>query len=98
MKNITIITEQASDESLARILPRSGVASVTVTRNRRGHARTLEATTADTFLSFRNPLRFNGVYRVELTVEDSAVEPILDAISFAHGAGVFGDAEVLARR
>ncbi len=88
MKNITIITEQVSETALAAALPAEGVVSVSVGRQvSAGRAAVQDDR------SFRNPARFNSVYRVDLVVEDDAVETVFDGISFAYGAGLFSDAE-----
>ncbi len=74
---------------MAAALPADGVASVTISP--RGRARR-DSATADRRV-FCNPTRFNPVYRVDLVVEDDAVETVFDGISFAYGAGLFSDAE-----
>lgn len=86
MKTITIITEQITDRALAAVLPTEGVASVSVTRGP-------GARPATAVRAYRNPNRFSPEFRIELVVEDAAVEPVLDGIDFAYGAGLFSDAE-----
>lgn len=90
MKQITIITEQISDESLAAVLPPAGVASVAVHRGRSVH---VEEAAVENYRSFRNPDRFRPHFRVELVVDDETVDTVFDAIAFAYGAGFFGDGE-----
>lgn len=89
MKNITIITEQVSDAALAAALPARGVASVAV-----GSAVRPALAPAETYRGFRNPNRFTPNYRIDLVVDDDAVESVFDGISFAYGAGLFSAAEV----
>lgn len=89
MKNITIITEQISEKALAAALPTEGIASVTVSFQ--GAARR-DLAGAD-YRAFCNPNRFSPIHRVDLVVEDDAVEPVFDGISFAYGAGLFSNAE-----
>lgn len=88
MRTITIIAEQISDNALAAALPARGVASVTVGRqgvDRRGEG--------EGYRAFRNPIRFAPRHRVDLIVEDDAVEAVFDGISVAYAAGLFSDAE-----
>ena len=91
MKNITIVTDQISRTALAA-LRTAGVNEVTVTEDRalrRGYAVNAEPGAP----SFRRANRFTANYRIDLTVEDDAVGTVFDALSFAYGAGFFGDAE-----
>lgn len=92
MKNITIVTDQISENALTAVLPTEGVAEVTITEDRalrRGY--TVNA--APGMPSFRMANRFTANYRIDLIVEDDAVDTIFDAVSFAYGAGFFADAE-----
>lgn len=89
MKNITIITEQISEQALAAALPTEGIASVTVSSQ--GSAR--RGLIAADHRVFFNPNRFSPIYRVDLVVEDDAVDTVFDGISFAYGAGLFSNAE-----
>ena len=86
MKTITIIAEEISEQALAAALPLRGVTSVTVSR--RGAHRPIEG-----YRSFRNPNRFSPSYRVEVIVDDDAVDTVFEGISFAYGAGLFSAAE-----
>ena len=90
MKNIAILAEQVSDRALAAALPSTGVASVTISRERSPR---LDAGTPENYHCFRNPARFNPAFRIDLVVEDAAVDTVFDGISFAYGAGIFSDAE-----
>lgn len=90
MKTITIITEQVTDRVLTAAMPPKGVASVRISANRNG----VDDVDAATYRSFRNPDRFKANYRIEMVVEDNAVETVFDAISFAYGVGLLGDAEM----
>lgn len=90
MKQITIIAEQISDESLAAVLPPAGVASVSVHRS---PSLDTDRVCMENYRGFRNPGRFRPEFRVDLVVDDETVESVFDAISFAYGAGFFSDAE-----
>ena len=90
MKTITIITEQVTDRVLTAAMPPKGVASVRISANRNG----VDDVDAATYRSFRNPDRFKANYRIEMVVEDNAVETVFDAISFAYGVGLLGDTEL----
>lgn len=90
MKTITIITEQMSDKTLAAVLPSTGIASVSVTEDRstgRG------AIAAENFHGLRNPHRFSPKYRIDVVLDDAAVDILFDSITVAYEAGFFGDAE-----
>lgn len=89
MKTITIIAEQVTDRALTAALPAQGIESMTVSRTPISR----DAVAGRTYRSFRNPDRFAPNYRIELIVDDSAVETVFDGISFAYGAGLFSDAE-----
>ena len=91
MKNITIITEAVSERALVAAVPTNGVASVTVSENRSARR---DADPTPTYRSFRNPNHFKANVRIELVVDDDAVESVFDAVDFAYGAGVFSDAEM----
>lgn len=95
MKTITIIAEQVSDATLTAALPRVGICSVTV-----GPARASDrhAIAIEDFRGFRNPRRFNPAYRIDVVVEDSAVDSVFEGIAFAYGAGCFSDAEAWVNR
>ena len=90
MKTITIITEQVTDRVLTAAMPPKGVASVRISANRNG----VDDVDAATYRSFRNPDRFKASYRIEMVVEDDAVETVFDAVSFAYGVGLLSDAEM----
>ena len=90
MKTITIITEQVTDRVLTAAMPPKGVASVRISANRNG----VDDVDAATYRSFRNPDRFKASYRIEMVVDNDAVETVFDAISFAYGVGLLGDAEM----
>jgi nitrogen regulatory protein PII len=90
MRTITIITEQVTDRVLTAAVPPRGVASVSISANRSG----VEDIDAATYRSFRTAARFQANYRIELRVEDYAVESVFDAVSFAYGIGMLGDAEM----
>ena len=88
MKSIAILAEQVSDRALAAALPPKGIASVTISTS--PHR---ETTGMSDYHGFRSPTKFNPAFRIELVVEDEAVETVFDGISFAYGAGLFSDAE-----
>ena len=90
MRTITIIAEHVSDRTLTAFAPAKGVASVNISANRTA----VEDADAATYRSFRNPVRFKANYRIEMVVEDDAVETVFDAVSFAYGVGLLSDAEM----
>lgn len=91
MKSIVIIAEQLSDTSLSAALPANGVAVISISQDTGGIA---VADEAQSYRAFRSTTRFTPRYRVELAVEDDAVESVFDGIDVAYGAGLFSDAEV----
>ena len=90
MKTITIITETVSDRVLNAAVPPKGVVSVDIAANRTA----VEDANEATHRSFRSAARFQANYRIEMRVEDDAVESVFDAVSFAYGIGILGDAEM----
>lgn len=88
MKTITIVTEQVTERELTAAIPTRGVASVRISPNRS------QPRAASPHRAFRNPARFDPKFRIEVTVDDDAVETVVDGVSFAYGAGFFGDAEL----
>lgn len=90
MKTIAIVAEVLSDRSLSAILPPTGVASVTVTRD---VSVSRETGPTSRFRGYRNPARFAPRVQVELVVADDAVQTVFDSLDFAYGAGMFGDSE-----
>lgn len=76
MKLIEIIVEQASAESLSAALPRSSVSSTTICEVER--RATIAAHTRRHF-------------RVELLVEDHAVDYVMAGLSFAVSVGLMGE-------
>ncbi len=91
MKIITIVTEKASDRELAAVLPPKGVASVAITRISGPRP---PSAPVGSFRTFSNPNRFRAAYRVDVTVDEAAVETVFDAVSFAYGAGFLSDTEM----
>ena len=91
MKNVTIIAERLTDRMLAAAIPTAGVVSVSVSS--RGLA-VRDSVPAGNATAFHNPARFDPHYRIDMIVEDDAVDAVFDCISVAHGAGFFSDAEV----
>jgi len=91
MKTITIIAEQMTDRMLAAATPARGVDSVNVTDAGSGVRGAVETGTRR---AFRSPGRFDPRFRVDMVVEDDAVESVYDCVEVAYGAGFFGDAEM----
>ncbi|MGI9125335.1 MAG: hypothetical protein ACR2JM_11380 [Mycobacterium sp.] len=91
MKTITILAEQVSEKSLSAALPNRGVASVTISRDLLFGG---EPSEMAAYRGFVKPLRFTPNYRIDLVVEDAAVEAVFDGVDFAYGAGLFSDAEM----
>jgi nitrogen regulatory protein PII len=91
MKTITIVAERVTHQALAAAIPARGVASVEVRANR---ADVRGAAAKPGYQSLRNPSRFNPAVRVDLLVDDDAVESVFDGVSFAYAAGIFSDAEM----
>jgi hypothetical protein len=91
MKTITIIAERLTDRALSAVVPTTGVASVNVRPTR---AVVRDAAAIQGYQCFRNPSRFNPTVRLDLLVDDDAVETVFDAVSFAYAAGIFSDAEM----
>lgn len=87
MKTVTIIAEQMTDRMLVAATPNRGVVSVVVSEV---HAVRRDAAEVWTF---RNPSRFDPQYRIDMVVEDDAVESVFDCVSIAYEAGFIGDAE-----
>lgn len=89
MKTITIITEQVSERALAAAFQTNGVASISVSTAQSG-----TPVGGARHRCFRNPRRFSANYRIDVVVDDAAVETVFDGVSFAYGAGIFSDAEM----
>lgn len=87
MKTVTIIAEQMTDRMLVAATPNRGVVSVRVSEAQSGLRDTAEVR------SFRNPNRFDPHYRIDMVVEDDAVETVFDCVSVAYETGFFSDAE-----
>ena len=90
MKHITIIAERVPEQSLAAVLPPAGVTSLSVRRDRPSD---VDGTALESRRAFHHPTQFRPEVRVDVVVEDQAVESVFDALSFAYGAGFFSDAE-----
>jgi nitrogen regulatory protein PII len=76
MKLIEIIIEQASAESLSAALPRSGVSSMTICEVERGA---------------KIATHTRRYFRVELLVEDHAVDYVMGGLSFAVSVRLMGE-------
>ena len=79
MKLVTIMVEQASVEGLSAALPKAGVSSVTISEVERPgrDAKIAEHTTR--------------LFRVELLVEEHAIDYVMAGFSFAVSAGLLGE-------
>lgn len=93
MRSIVIVTEQLSDAALAAAMPAKGVSVVSISQAAGWVATVGEAPTSR---GFHSTARFTPRHRIELAVEDDAVQAVFDGIDFAYGAGLFSDAEVWA--
>ncbi len=76
MKLIAIVVEQASADGLSAALPRSGVSSVTI---------------AEVNRDVTIPNQTSRQFRVELLVEDHAVDYVMAGLSFAVSVGLMGE-------
>lgn len=88
MKIITIVAPQISPQALSAALPTDGVLAVTVTE---AQSFNRNATTVQSYRGVKIANHFTASYRIEIEAEDSAVDQIVDGISFARAAGLFGD-------
>lgn len=94
MKTITIITEQLSDKALAAITPIDGIRSVTINEDSSAGAADRPGGIApETVHGFRNPVRFNPNYRIDVVLDDATVDILFESIATAYEAGFFADAE-----
>ena len=91
MKIITVIAQQVSADALNAALPADGIISVTVSETQ-SFNRT--ATSVGSYLGVKVPEHFTRIFRVEIEVEDTAVDQVIEGIAFARSAGLFGDARV----
>lgn len=87
MKLITIMVEQASVEGLSAALPKSGVASVTVGELERFER---DAVSVETYRGAKIAKHTRRMFRVELLVEEHAVDYAMAGLSFAVSAGLMG--------
>lgn len=90
MKVITIIAEKISAEALSAALPTAGVTAVTVSETQSFHR---DATSIESYRGRKIAQHFSVVYRVEVVVEDAALDAVISGIAFARGAGLLGDAK-----
>ena len=89
MKLITVIAGQLSPEALSAALPTEGVLAVTVSETQ-SFNRT--ATSVETYRGRKVPQHFRAVHRIEIAVDDEALDAVIDGIAFARGAGLLGEA------
>lgn len=90
MKLITIVAEKISAEALSAALPTEGVTSVTVSETQ---SFSRKATAVESYRGRKIAQHFTTVYRVEVAVEDDALDAVISGIAFARGAGLLGDAK-----
>lgn len=90
MKIITIVAEQISPEALSAALPTEGVLSVTVDATRTFNH---DSAVVQSYRGRKIAQHFREVYRIEVAVEDTAVDAVIDGVAFARGAGLLGDAQ-----
>lgn len=91
MKTVVIIAERLTQSALSAVVPADGVVSVRVTRHQSPVG---DKRAAADYQSLRNPRRFNPAVRIAMVVEDGTAETVFEAVSVAHGAGFFSDAEM----
>lgn len=91
MKIITVIAQQVSAEALNDALPADGVVSVTVSETQT-FSRT--AVSVGSYRGVKVPQHFTPVVRIEVVVEDAALDPAVEGIAFVRSAGLLGDARV----
>ena len=89
MKIITVIAQQVSAEALNAAMPADGIVSVTVSETQ-SFSRT--ATGVGSYRGVKVPQHFTPIFRIELLVEDTAADQVIDGIAFARGAGLLGQA------
>jgi nitrogen regulatory protein PII len=87
MKLITVMVEQVSAEGLSAALPRSGVASVTISEVERFER---DAVAVEVYRGAKTAKHTTRRFRVELLVEDHAVHYVMAGFSFAVSAGLIG--------
>ncbi len=87
MKLITIMVEQPSAEGLSAALPRSGVSSVTIGEVERFEH---DAVASQTYRGAKIARHTSRQFRVELLVEEHAVDYVMAGLSFAVSAGLIG--------
>ena len=91
MKIITVIAQQVSAEALNAALPADGVIAVTVSETQ-SFSRT--ATTVGSYRGVKLPQHFTPIFRIDIEVEDTALDQAIEGIAFVRGAGLLGDARV----
>lgn len=89
MKLITVIAQQLSPEALSAALPTEGILAVTVSETQSFH-RTARA--VESYRGRKIPQHFTTVHRIEIAIEDAALDAVIDGIAFARGAGLLGEA------
>ena len=90
MKIITVIAEQVSPEALNAALPKDGIHTVTISETQ-SFARTPAG--IESYRGRKVAKHVTGVYRVEIVADDDAVQPVVDGVAFARGAGLLGNAQ-----
>jgi nitrogen regulatory protein P-II 1 len=87
MKLITIMVEQASVEGLSAALPKVGVSSVKIGEVARFER---DAVAVEAYRGAKVAKHTRQQFRVELLVEDHAVDYVMAGLSFAVSAGMIG--------
>ena len=88
MKLITILVEQSSVEGLSAALPQTGVASVTISEVERFSR---DAVAVEVYRGTKIARHTTRQFRVEMLVEDHAVDYVMAGLSFAVSAGLMGE-------
>jgi len=88
MKLITILVEQASVEGLSAALPQTGVASVTISEVERFGR---DAVAVEVYRGAKIAKHTTRQSRVEMLVEDHAVDYVMAGVPFAVSAGLLGE-------
>ncbi len=91
MKIITVIAQQVSAEALNTALPDDGIVSVSVSGTQ---AFSRSPASVGYYRGVKVPQHFTPMFRIELEVDDNAVDTTIDGLAFARSAGLFGDARV----
>jgi nitrogen regulatory protein PII len=89
MKIITVVAQQVSAQALSTALPASGVLSVTVSETQ---SFSPAAVSVQSYRGVKLAGHVTTAFRIEVAVDEDAVDAVIDGIAFARGAGLLGDA------